>query len=146
MANNKPFVAIACLCEKVLREPDGALSLIRIVDQFTVAVPPDVPEEFKPHISMQLVVALRGFGLIGKYDIVLKVYGPTKASSPAKMPVEFKVDAQAINIVTTIVLGIETFGQCRIDVEWEGEVLTSVPFTLVQGQARTDAPNVIQQQ
>ena len=146
MANKKPFVAVACLCEKVLIEQDGATSLIRIIDQFTVTIPANIPEEYKPHLSTHLVVGLRGNGLIGQFNVVLKVYGPTKENPPVTVPVEFKADRQAINMVMTIILGIERYGPCRIDVNWDDEVLTSVPFTLVQGQAQTDAQPMIRPQ
>ena len=59
MANPNPFVAVACVCERVLIEKDEVVSIIRIADNFTLTIPPQVPEEFKPHVSMQLLVSLR---------------------------------------------------------------------------------------
>ena len=43
-----PYLSVAVLCEKVLREADGVSSIIRIVDRITVSAkgkeaPPDMP-------------------------------------------------------------------------------------------------------
>jgi hypothetical protein len=44
-----PHVGIAVLCEKVLQEGDGVLSLIRVVDRIIhSAVGPEAPDEMPP--------------------------------------------------------------------------------------------------
>jgi hypothetical protein len=35
--NEGPFLAAALLCETLLREEDGTLSLVRVIDQVTIA-------------------------------------------------------------------------------------------------------------
>lgn len=45
-----PFLTVACICESVLQEQDGVISLIRVVDRFTVTgTGPDAPVEMPPH-------------------------------------------------------------------------------------------------
>jgi hypothetical protein len=40
----RPFLALAVFCERVLREGDGTLSTIRIIDRFTIMdSPPQMP-------------------------------------------------------------------------------------------------------
>ena len=143
MAKPLPVVGLACLCEKVLTEKDGVITLVRLVDQFTAVVPPNLPEGFKPHISMTLVLNLRAAGLTGKHDVRIVMHGPTKAADPQDFVVEFPPgDLSAVNLLLTVGIGIEKFGNCRLDVLFDGEPLTTVPFRLIEAQAQTDAAPV----
>ncbi len=36
-----PYLAFAVICERVLTEADGTISLIRVVDRFTIRGPAD---------------------------------------------------------------------------------------------------------
>jgi len=46
MPETGPHIVNATFCEKVLIEPDGVLSLIRLVDRFTqTATGPEPPEQ-----------------------------------------------------------------------------------------------------
>ncbi len=55
-----PFVQIGGFCERILREADGVLSLIRVVDVVTHSEHrPDAPEEMPTfHYPLTLVLAL----------------------------------------------------------------------------------------
>jgi hypothetical protein len=143
MQSPKPFVNIACLCEKILTEKDDVLSLIRLVDSFTVSIPPNMPTDTKPHLTLNAVLGLRqppGETITGKHVVKMRLHGPTKASSEVpKFDAEFADGKAGLNLLMALVLGIENYGQCRLDVEWDGEILTSIPFTLTQAQAQNDA-------
>ena len=41
MPNTKPLVAVATLCEQILEEKDGVVSVIRVVDTYHVEPPWD---------------------------------------------------------------------------------------------------------
>jgi hypothetical protein len=43
MPNTKPLVAVATLCEQILEEKDGVVSVIRVVDTYHVEPPKDLP-------------------------------------------------------------------------------------------------------
>jgi hypothetical protein len=138
----KPLIVAACLCEKVLRESDGVLSLIRIVDQFTVSVPPEMPKHVSPAIVLNLVVALKANGIRGPQEIMMRLHGPTKETEPRKLPFNLEGDKEdallGVNLLTTIAVEVERFGPGRIDLEWQGELLTSVPFRVTRAQAQSD--------
>ena len=54
-----PFLTVACICDSVLREQDGVLSLIRIVDRFIVTgTGPGAPEEMPPHEREYSIVVI----------------------------------------------------------------------------------------
>jgi hypothetical protein len=43
MPNTKPLVAVATLCEQILGEKDGVVSVIRVVDTYYVEPPKGLP-------------------------------------------------------------------------------------------------------
>ena len=137
MPNKKPLVTVACLCEKVLSEPDGVLSLIRVVDQFAVAALPDVVERAGPHLVITLVLCLKANGLVGKHEIAIQLHGPTKSQEPKMVDVEFPDGPlSGANVVAQVAIGVvKNFGNGRFDVAFDGEILTSVPFRVLQAPA-----------
>lgn len=137
--NNKPFVVVACLCEKVLTESDGVLSIIRVVDQFTVGAPLAVVERLLPHLVLTLVLALKSNENVGKHELSIQLVGETKSEEARKLEVEFPAGPLgAVNIVMQIAIGtVKNFGDKRFDVFFDGGFLTSVPFRVQQGPEQT---------
>jgi hypothetical protein len=68
-----PFINIATLCEEVRREPDGSISLLRIV-QLLPAGPEDV--------QLIAVIALQSGIAIGDYDVRLTISFPWGEEGP----------------------------------------------------------------
>jgi hypothetical protein len=56
-----PYLQTAVLCEKVLQEQDGVLSLVRIVDRIiSTALGPDPPEDMPPvAVNLTAVIVLK---------------------------------------------------------------------------------------
>jgi hypothetical protein len=56
-----PYLAVATFCERVLRESDDVMSVLRVVDQLNVAATgPEVPEDLPPTpINLTLAIVLR---------------------------------------------------------------------------------------
>ncbi len=144
MSTQKPSVKLACLCEKVLTEKDGVQTLIRVVDQFSIRpVPPKVLEASSPQIELTLVVALSSHGMVtGKHDLGVQVFGPTKAAGDVQhLEVEFQPGWTAgVSLVATVqVAVVKNFGDCRIEVSFDGELLTVIPFTLSEAPGPSDS-------
>lgn len=140
MPTKKPLVTAACLCEKVLNEADGVLSLIRVVDQYTVGASPDVVERLAPHLVVRLVLMLKGNGNVGKHQIGIQLVGPTnKAQETRTIEIEFPdKPLGGANVVLQVAIGVvKNFGESRFDVTFDGEFLTSVPFRVLQAPDST---------
>src|SRR5438552_2529043 len=77
-----PYIRVATLCERVLQEQDGVVSLIRVVDRFTqTAAGPSVPAEMPPlTISTTLVVNLSSGQARGSYEIAFRIEHPSGLS------------------------------------------------------------------
>lgn len=135
----KPYVSLARLCEKTLREADGANSLIRVVDGFSVSLPPKPPEGFKPVLLAKLVVGLKSADLVGDYEVTIRLHSPTGAKSPRTFPVTFpEGHSGGVTVQIDCALEVINFGDGWFDVEWYGELLTRVPFTVTQAPASED--------
>ncbi len=132
MANTKPLVTAACVCEKVLQEKDNVPSIIRIVDTFFIQVPPeDFPKGVQPQLAMTAFVYLRAGDLKGSFEIGLVLRSPSGKTTPVqKWPVVFQAgNEEGANL--TIAFGIakpELEGGYWFDVLWKDQVLTSIPF------------------
>lgn len=138
--NRLPLVTAACLCDRVLTERDGVMTLVRVVDQFIVGAPPDVVEKLNPHLSMTLVLMLKANGHTGKHQVTVQLHGPSKSAEPRNIEIEFPPDnpVGGANLVMEVAIGVvKNFGSGRFDVSYDGSFLTSVPFRLVQGPAGT---------
>ena len=87
----RAYLQMAVFCEKVLREADGVLSVIRIVDRFTI---PGSTAQMPPQV-LQFTVAIvfkAGF-MRGKQTISVKPISPTGSDLPGMdFPVLFEGD------------------------------------------------------
>ena len=79
-----PHLSAAFLCEKVLREGDGVLSFIRVVDRFIRPRPSSLPPgaQVLP-IQVMLVTSFKSGGLpTGSYKIRTRLHRPNSATTP----------------------------------------------------------------
>ena len=71
MANPKPFVQAACICEKVLVEPDKVASLIRVVDTYFLERPKEpLPPNVEARLDLTIFVSLKSGDVTGYGRVV----------------------------------------------------------------------------
>ena len=79
-----PFLNSALLCERVLQEPDGTLSVIRAVDMITVTQVGDpIPENavvVGPPLRLFLLLSFKGGVLGSKHVLTVTGYSPSGAT------------------------------------------------------------------
>jgi hypothetical protein len=138
MATAKPFVKIACLCERVLVENDGVHTIIRVVDQFTIKPIPKKVFEVgaTPQFELTLVLGLTNNGLVGKHKLSVQLFGPTKAEPPSVLEMEFPQGTiSGFNAIVNVAIGIvNNYGDCRFEIGFDDEPLTVVPFRLIEAK------------
>jgi hypothetical protein len=123
-----PFVAMAVICDRVLQESGGVLSLIRVVDRFFVSGP---PKEMPP-ISGTLVIALKSGFQRGKMYIKVRPRTPSgKALPEQEFPVLFEGDDRGIGIVAPFALVVDEEGLYWFDVFAEENLVTRIPMRVV---------------
>ena len=144
MANTKPYVQVASVCERVLQDADGVISAIRLVDKVTLesiplAVAPNVPSAAKPITAIQvldlwILVLLKSGDLVGEFRVALQMRDPKEkvVALPLDSPVVFKGN-DGVNVKFRFGLPHNApGGRYWFDVLWDGEVLTSIPFIVKQ--------------
>ena len=129
-----PHLAIAVLCEKVLTEQDGVLSVIRVIDRVTVSsAGPDVPEAMPPtQVSLSAVVSFRSGSARGRYTVRLRPEDPSGMQLPAlEMPVHFEGEERGANLVISFNFLAEHEGLYWIDVLFQEDVVTRIPLRVI---------------
>jgi len=141
MANAKPYVAVACVCEQVLIEPDNVASIIRIVDTYTLDPLPVPPAGVKlqPHVPLNAFVSIKSGDVRGAHEVGLLLRKPDGKTGPLqKWPVELRGGEHGANLRIKFVIPDPAMGLYWFDVLWEDEVLTSIPFKLVLRESTPD--------
>jgi hypothetical protein len=131
------YLNFAVICEKVLREADEVLSLIRIVDQLTVTVmtPPgvDAPQKVLPTASVPLIFAVgfKSAGYVGPVPVRLRVETPSGSTLPyfeTNQPVT--EGSGGVNLLLSMQLPVQEEGLYWFVVEVSGDEVTRVPLRI----------------
>jgi hypothetical protein len=136
MANLKPWVQAACICEHVLIEPDNVSSLIRVVDTYTLPFAPDAPPVNVPPgvplvVQLTAFISLKSGDVVGDFEVGLRLTEPDETEQPVrKWPVELRGGEHGATLKIVFALGKPKLGLYWFDVLWEDDVLTRIPFRL----------------
>ncbi len=141
-----PYLAAACLCERVLEEKDAVLSAIRIVDRIQlqgVAPPGMEPPQMLP-VPIQLValVMLKNGSARGTRRLSLQPRTPAGFKLPGpSIPILLEGDDdRGVNIRLLIQFSAEEEGIYWFDVLLDDEVVTRMPLRVVYQIATTNVP------
>ena len=150
MSNTRPLVAVACVCEKVLQEPDNVASLIRIVDTLTLPAEGAGEAEAIRHVALPitLFISLKSGDLSGSHEIGLVMRSPDgRVFGPQRWPFVFQGAEHGVNLtVNSMIVGQQPGrppgpGLYWADVIWgQDEVLTSIPIRIKQAPASNAQP------
>jgi|SRR5437867_1744584 len=128
-----PYLNMAVLCEKVLREQDGIMSVIRVVDRLTITPPPDAPEQMPPtSLNLMLAVVLRAGVMQGQMNVGLSLTTPAGIDNQiGSIPVLLEGQDRGVNLVTNLNLTVGEQGLYWISVYLERQLLTRVPLRIL---------------
>jgi len=127
----RPYLAMAILCERVLREADGVISVIRVFDRSMVTGP---TEEMPPtNIPLTLVISFKSGFMRGKGVVRLNPKSPSGKDLPGlQFPVLFEGDDdRGIAIVATLGFLVQEEGLYWFDVLVQEEVVTRIPLRVL---------------
>jgi hypothetical protein len=132
-----PFVAIAVLCQDVLRRDDGTMDVLGIVEGLLVDPPPqgeDDPLGLRPAaiVSLRLMVSLRAGTLRGAQAVqVVGRYPAGNAGPSTGVQVEFTDERPAATINVPLEIQVHEPGTYRFDVLVGGALVTVVPLRVL---------------
>ncbi len=141
-----PYVTQALFCERVLREVDGVMSVIRVIDRITHTErgpnpPSDMPEVNYP---LTLVISLKSGRARGRHQITIVPEQPSgETLQPISVSINFEGEGRGANIVTGINLPFRIEGLYWFNVSCDENLLTRIPLEvqyarLVAGSATPD--------
>lgn len=129
-----PHVQLATFCEKVLQEPDGVLSVIRVIDRLIVTVsaagaPAELPEGGTVRVT--LLITLKAGDAQGRHPITLRAQQPSGAYLPDQsVDATFERDERGVNLILEVdLLVIE--GLYWFEVFVNEALLTRVPLRIM---------------
>jgi hypothetical protein len=128
----------AIICERVLREEDGTLSAIRMVDVVRLAPVGAASEQLDeaPAYSLFLVVTFKGGVLGTRHGVSITAHAPSGAADiVAESELELSTtvaDAPpGFNMIGELQMGLGNLGTYWFEISLNGERVTAVPLTVV---------------
>ena len=137
MKSSGPFIAFACICEKVLQEQDGVLSAIRIVDKLNLHKGP--PNQLAPKTQasaiagVTMLIGLKSGGYKGRGKLSLQAHSPTGKVMPGlrmATEIEFKGGVEGVNTIVNAGVPFAEEGVYWIDILYNGRILTRMPLSV----------------
>jgi hypothetical protein len=128
-----PYLTAAALCEKVLKESDGVVSLIRIVDRFMVSGNQGAPEQMPPITIQTTGVFMFKAGMArGTSNFTLMLETPTGDEHQlGSMTILFEGEDRGNNIILNLSFQVRHEGLYWIAVIIDNVVLTRVPLRIL---------------
>jgi hypothetical protein len=146
MSNPRPYLTAALLCDKVLVEANGTVSIIRLADRASYQALPNgnilgLPEGARPVFSLSGFIALKSGPVTGEHVVRVVVENPKgRRTEIQSFNVPFMGKDAGNNLVLNMVMGIELDGLHWFDVMFDDDVLTRIPLVIgpepiLEGQA-----------
>jgi hypothetical protein len=127
-----PSLRIAALCERVLEEKDGALSLIRLIDRLVItAQGTNVPKELPPG-QVPLTAAMSWINGLGNYEAKIYVDFPD-GSSFESMTVPFFLESldKIQNVIVRLALPIKHPGVYWFNFMLGDQIKSRLPLRVI---------------
>jgi hypothetical protein len=127
-----PSLRITALCERVLEEKDGALSLIRLVDRLVItAEGTDLPKELPPGL-VPLTALMSWINGLGSYEAKVKVSMPNGSSiESATLPFYLDSLDKVQNHIVRMTLPVKREGIYWFEFLLGDEVKSRVPLRVI---------------
>lgn len=126
-----PYVQVAALCERVLREADGVVSLIRIVDVIThTERGPNPPTDMPPvRYPLTLILTLKSGRAKGRHEIGITPELPSGETLPThSVSVQMEGEGKGATIASQLDVPYTLEGLYWFKIRFDGELLTQVPL------------------
>ena len=126
-----PYICAALFCEKVLKEADGVLSAIRIIDRFNISG--DAPEMAKSMLSFTALISLKSGDYRGRAEISIQPATPSGKLLPKiTLAQNFEGDSdRGVGLAAPMQFEVEEEGAYWFDVYFREQVITRMPLRIV---------------
>lgn len=136
-----PFVQIAAFCQLAMIENTGQVSLVRIIDRITLAVPPGtdpVALQQKQPLQITLAIILKSGFFRGKATMTIRPIMPSGTEMPpAQFPMLLEGDDRGVQIIMPMALALPEEGLYWFEILVDETSVTKVPLRLIHQPAMT---------
>lgn len=136
-----PYLRIGAICDLVLEEQMGVLSLIRLIDTLEVtAEGMEVPDELPPG-QATITAVMSWVGGLGSYEAKVKVITPT-GDTIETMTFPFHLDSliRAQNIIVKLAIPVQKDGVYWVEFLLGDEVRSRVPWRVLYKRIKHPRP------
>jgi hypothetical protein len=117
-----PHVALAVFCGEARQNPDGTLTVDRVLDRLTVTA---AAGPLPTIAQLVAVIALRCDTIGGAHELALDVNSPDAGPRRlAVLPVDLSAEGDSIARILRMPLEIDRLGVYWFDVRWDERVVT----------------------
>jgi len=138
-----PYLQMAVICERVLREQDGVLSLIRVIDRIThTIVGAQLPDPLPPvSYTMWFVLALKSGSARGRQTLKMVQEQPSGLRRDLlEHSIMLEGEDRGTNFVAQIQAKFEQEGVYWFDVFLNDQFMTRMPLRLTYNLVRRATP------
>jgi len=126
-----PYIQMAGLCEQVIEDKRGALSLIRIVDTIThTEARPDAPAEMPPvTYPMKMVIMLKSGRARGRHELKIVPELPSGGlKDPLIRSIQMEGEERGVNNIINMVFTFTMEGLYWFNLYLDDSLLTRIPL------------------
>ena len=138
-----PYIQVAALCERVLQEGDGVLSLIRIIDVINHTergpnAPADMPTVRYP---LTLVLTLKSGRARGRQDIHITPELPSGETMPTiSTTLQLEGEGRGANLIAPLDIPYTLEGLYWFNIRLGDQLLTRLPLQVRYSRTTTGPP------
>jgi len=128
-----PYVQMAGLCEQVIEDKTGALSLIRVIDTIThTEARPDAPPEMPPvTYPLKMVVMLKSGRARGRHELKIIPELPSgEAKSPLIRSIQMEGEERGVNNIINMLFTFTMEGLYWFNIYLDDSLLTRIPLRI----------------
>jgi hypothetical protein len=126
-----PYIQMAGLCDQVIEDKTGALSLIRVIDTIThTEARPDAPVEM-PHVTypLKMVIMLKSGRARGQHELKIVPEMPSgETKPPLTRSIQLEGEEQGINHIVNMIFTFTIEGLYWFNVYFDDSPLTRIPL------------------
>jgi len=126
-----PYIQAACICEMVLEDKGGALSMIRVIDTITHAAPNHEHPGEMPHFTynLRMVIMLKSGKARGRYEMKIVPELPSgELKQPFSRYVQMEGEERGCNNIINMGFPFTMEGLHLFNVYFDNALLTRIPF------------------
>lgn len=126
-----PFLTTALIAEKILREPDKAITAVRIVDAVGISSE-GIVKDSKVGLNLWILVSFKAGGFKGDSILLITEEGPSGQSKPVGLsPIKFDGNqSSGSTVMCQVALTWDRDGLYWFDVFLDNQFVTRIPLTV----------------